>query len=295
MKRFAILLFAVCIAWTASAQFSNNGPSSRVVTDTIYSDILKAEREFSVYLPKSYNVDKDKKYPVLYLLHGMNVTNTSWFRILGCKDIADTILSAEEACEMIIVAPNAGGNTATEWNGYFNMPGWAYEDFFFQEFLPQVEKEYRIIGDKKHRAVAGFSMGGGGALGYAQHRPDLFCAVYGMSALAGGVGGGRGPAQSSNQPETKMSLLTKSVAENDCIQFVLNADDATKEQLRGVNWYIDCGDDDSLLDRNIDLTREMKRARIPYQLRVREGGHTSEYWRSALYICLPFVSRCFSK
>jgi enterochelin esterase-like enzyme len=64
---------------------------------------------------------------------------------------------------MIIVSPNAGGNMDEgAWNGYFNMPGWQYETFFFTEFLPYIEKEYRIIGDKRHRAVAGLSMGDGG-------------------------------------------------------------------------------------------------------------------------------------
>ena len=84
---------------------------------------------------------------------------------------------------MIIVSPNAGGNPATCWNGYFNMPGWAYEDFFYKEFLPYIEKTYRVKGDKRHRAIAGLSMGGGGTASYAQRYPDMYCAAYAMSAL----------------------------------------------------------------------------------------------------------------
>lgn len=84
---------------------------------------------------------------------------------------------------MIIVTPNAGGNIHMEWNGYFDMLGWKYETFFYTEFLPYIEKEYRVIGDRQHRAIAGLSMGGGGATNYGQRHSDMFCAVYAMSAL----------------------------------------------------------------------------------------------------------------
>ena len=140
----------------------------------------------------------------------------------------DQLTASGEACEMIIVSPNAGGNPATCWNGYFNMPGWAYEDFFYKEFLPYIEKTYRVKGDKRHRAIAGLSMGGGGTASYAQRYPDMYCAAYAMSAL-------------------------------------------------------------------MNIFQAMRNAGIPCQFRVRDGGHTSEYWHSALYMCLPFVSRSFAK
>ncbi len=91
-----------------------------------------------------------------------------------------------------------------------------------------------------------------------------------------------------------MALLNKSVTENSCINFVNNADDNTKEALRSIKWYVDCGDDDFLLDRNIEFMQAMRRAGIPMQFRVRDGGHTNEYWHTALFTALPFVSRCFN-
>ncbi len=291
MKHYLTFLLAVCISWTAGAQFW--GPQSKVVTDTIYSDILKAERQYTIYLPKSYEVETERQYPILYLLHGMSGVNTSWFNDQRCKDVIDQMIYSDETCEMIIVSPNAGGNVMTEWNGYFNMPGWAYEDFFYQEFLPYIEKTYRVIGDKQHRAVAGLSMGGGGATSYAQRHSDMYCAAYAMSALMHIPAGSENPTP--QDPDSKMALLTKSVIELSCVNYVLEADDARKEQLRSVQWFVDCGDDDFLLDRNIEFVQAMKRAGIPCQFRVRDGGHTSEYWHTALYLCLPFVSRCFDK
>ncbi len=207
----------------------------------------------------------------------------------------DQLVASGEACEMIIVSPNAGGNPATgAWNGYFNMPGWAYEDFFYKEFLPHIEKTYRVRSDKQHRAIAGLSMGGGGATSYAQRHSDMYCAVYAMSALmdipAMGQAAGDDP-----DPTNKMALLTRAVQENSCVRFVREADEARKAQLRTIQWFVDCGDDDFLLDRNLEFYQAMRDAQIPCQLRVRDGGHTNEYWHSALYTCLPFVSRNFGK
>ncbi|WP_373825008.1 alpha/beta hydrolase [Bacteroides heparinolyticus] len=293
MKRLILSIFALCMLWVAKAQFPGWGAQSKVVTDSIYSEILGANRQFTIYLPKSYETDATRKYPILYLLHGMMGVNTSWFTDQRVKDVMDRLVASGEACEMIIVSPNAGGNIYTGvWNGYFNMPGWAYEDFFYKEFLPYIEKNYRVVGDKQHRAIAGLSMGGGGTTSYAQRYSDMYYAAYAMSALMNIPAGSENP---SPNPDDKMSLLTKSVMEHSCVKYVEEADDARKEQLRSVQWFVDCGDDDFLLDRNIEFFQAMRKAQIPCQFRVRDGGHTSEYWHSALYTCLPFVSRSFGR
>lgn len=292
MGKIILTFFAAFTLLAVQAQ-PGWGPQSKIVTDSITSKILKAERAFNVFLPQSYEVDKDKKYPILYLLHGVMDTNQGWTMRGHLKDVMDQLVASGEACEMIIVTPNAGGNPyAGDWNGYFNMPGWAYEDFFYQEFVPYIEKTYRVIGNKQHRAIAGLSMGGGGATSYAQRHSDMFCAAYAMSALMSIPQQGAMPSQN---PDDKMALLTKSVIENSCIKYVEEADEARKTELRSVQWFVDCGDDDFLLDRNIEFTQAMRAAQIPAQFRVRDGAHTWEYWHSALYTCLPFVTRSFGK
>ena len=296
MKRIVFSLIACCLfSLAAQAQFGW-GPQSKVVTDSIYSKVLKAHRAYTIYLPKSYEVNPEKKYPILYLLHGVMGTNEGWFRDQRAGEVLAQLIASGEACDMIVVSPNAGGNIyAGAWNGYFNMPGWAYEDFFYQEFLPYIESKYRVIGDKQHRAIAGLSMGGGGTTSYAQRHSELYCAAYAMSALMNIPEFGAMPSKEPANPEDKMVILNKSVREHSCIDYVLQADDARKEQLRSVQWYVDCGDDDFLLDRNIEFVQAMHRAQIPLQFRVRDGGHTNEYWHTALFTCLPFVSRCFGK
>ncbi len=292
MKKILLLLLAVTEALTISAQ-PGWGPQSKIETHSIKSKILGTEREFTIYLPKSYSSDPNRKFPVLYLLHGMIDTDKGWYERGHVRDVADQLIASGEACEMIIVTPNAGGNIYEgAWNGYFDMPGWSYETFFYTEFLPYIENTYRIIADKQHRAVAGLSMGGGGCTKYAQHHSDMFSSCYAMSALMNIPEQSTAPSQ--NQAE-KMEILTKSVQENNCIKYVDEAGAETKAKLLTVKWFVDCGDDDFLLDRNIEFTQSMRKAGIPFEFRVRDGGHTWEYWHSALYNCLAFVSRNFAK
>lgn len=291
MKRlsFAIIVMALCVA-TMAQNWRRQG--SRVEEHTVKSEVLKAERNYTVYLPAGYDMNTDRTYPVLYLLHGMNDTNKGWYERGHVKDVMDQLTASGEVCEMIIVTPDAGGNIMEDkWNGYFDMQGWNYEEFFFAEFLPMVEKEYRIKADKQHRAIAGLSMGGGGCTSYAQRHTDMFAACYAMSALMH-----LPPAKAEDVASgNKMALLTDAANRLSCVDYVKNADDERKQELRTVAWWVDCGDDDFLFDCNLDFYQAMRRAHIPCQLRVRDGGHTWEYWHSALYTALPFFSRIFSK
>ncbi len=291
MKRLIFLIVcAFAFIKPVSAQF-DWGPQSKVETKTIQSKILNAEREYNIFLPLSYDKETDRKYPILYLLHGMMDTNKGWYERGHLKDVMDQLVASGEAVEMIIVTPNAGGNIYEGiWNGYFDMPGWNYETFFFTEFLPYIESTYRVIGNKENRAIAGLSMGGGGATVYGQKHPEMFSSVYAMSALMSIPEQGAAP---SREPGDKMSILTKSVQENCAIRFVKEADEARVATISTVKWFVDCGDDDFLLDRNIEFNQAMREKHIKHEFRVRDGGHTWEYWHSALYTCLPYASRNF--
>ena len=301
MKKIFLAIFMACIALPAIAQQSSQEEQirawmrnqSRTEVKTIHSHILGADRDYTVYLPAGYEAQSDRYYPVLYLLHGMNGTNKDWADRGHLKDVMDQLTASGEVCDMIVISPNAGGNIYNgDWNGYFDMEGWAYERFFYEEFLPAVEKQYRIKADKAHRAIAGLSMGGGGSTSYAQRYADMFCACYAMSALMHLTA----PAEAAPKDEKdKMWHLQSTANKYSCVEFVKSADEATKQVLRTIAWYVDCGDDDFLFDCNMDFIAAMRKAGVPYQLRVRDGAHTWEYWHSALYEALPFVSRIFGK
>lgn len=290
MKRHILITIAFALsAIMAAAQW----PQSRIVTDTIHSDMLGADRPYTVYLPVGFDADSARTYPVLYLLHGMYGNNTSWEKDMRLRDVADQMIYSDEIDPMVIVTPHAGGaDPMVEQNGYFNMKDWPYEDFFFEEFMPYIEKTYRCGGSKNNRAVAGLSMGGGGATSYAQRHPQIFGSAYAMSALMDIPEERAVPSQTADD---KVARLTRSVKELSCVRYVAEADEARRDALRSVRWFVDCGDDDFLLDRNIELVQAMHKANIPVQFRVRDGGHTVEYWHTALFTCLPFVSRNFAR
>ncbi|MBQ9185994.1 MAG: esterase family protein [Bacteroidales bacterium] len=285
MKRLTITIILCLTAIAAMAQ-------SRIITDTLSSKILGKDVPYNVYLPAGYD-KSDAQYPVVYLLHGLYGTHTDWPNTGRMKLVADPLIASGEAVPMVIIMPCAGHEDVHNvQNGYFNMPGCNYEDFFFQELLPTVEKKYRCIGDKEHRAIMGLSMGGGGSTVYCQRHPEMFSSCYAMSAWLDVVE----EDKRRNLEETdKLYIVAKSVMDHSALEFISKADDATIEKLKTVKWFFDCGDDDYLLSLSVNLHFMMTKKGIRNELRVRDGGHTWEYWHTALYNSLPFASRNFAK
>ena len=223
-------------------------------------------------------------------LHGLYGTYVDWATAGHMKDVVDELIASGEAARMVIIMPNAGDpDIHNNWNGYFNMPGHPYEDFFFQELVPTLEARYRIRADKQHRAVMGLSMGGGGSTVYAQRHPDLFSSCYAMSAWLDN------PEPKGNNPEDKFYLVSKAVHDHSTLAFIDHADEATLEQLRTVKWFFDCGDDDFLMDLSVSLFQKMRDRGVRSELRVRDGWHSWEYWHQALRLALPFASRNFGE
>ena len=278
MKQFlSLLVLLLCSPFTMRA--------GRIVTDTIQSRVLGAPVVCNVYLPSHFE-DVDRCYPIVYLLHGFTDDYTAWRDRGQMQIVADEVIESGEAAPMVIVMPNAGGpDIMNVWNGYLNMPGWAYEDFFFTELLPTFEQRYRAIGDKAHRAVMGLSMGGGGSTMYAQRHPDLFSACYAMSAWLSFEGNNDYPQDS------RPYLLQEAVREHSALRFIENADEATLQQLRSVRWFFDCGDDDFLFDQSVRIHQLMRDRNVKDELRIRNGVHNWEYWHQAIRTALPFVSR----
>lgn len=283
-KTLFLIIIILATAQTAAAQMPDRPPQGIAEEESLTSEVLGVERGYSIYLPKSYTVEEERTYPVLYLLHGAYGDHTDWVERGHIQDVANRLIDGDKAIEMIIVMPDAG----TEWDGYFNMDGWPYETFFFEEFIPHIEENYRIKTGRENRAIAGLSMGGGGATVYGQKHPEMFSTVYAMSALMT-LGEGEG----LNQQDSKFQELNRTVRENSAVNFVTNADEKAIEQIKSIRWFVDCGDDDFLFDANIAFVEEMRRKDIPLQFRVRDGGHDWEYWHSALYIALPYVSHGF--
>lgn len=259
---------------------------SKVKQFTLKSEILGAEKSYSIYLPDGYEKSTER-YPVLYLLHGAYGTHNSWVdeKFGNMQEITDDAIASGGAKKMIVVMPDASGtgpNSAGKNMGYFNVEGWAYEEFFIQEFIPHIDKKFKTIASKDGRAIAGLSMGGGGAVVYAQKHPELFNAAYSTSGLL----------DHRYRPLKRLRNLDVawlwSVVQTSPVEYIRNATAAQLSALRSVRWMLDCGDDDSIIFTNLDFFLEMKRERVDVEFRVRDGNHNWYFWRESLPLILHF-------
>ena len=285
MKR--LVLFSVVFVLVFSLMQAQTGKVFDKLSHS--SKILKMDRNYAVYLPPDYD-SSQRSYPVLYLLHGAGDDQTGWVQFGEVLHITDKVIKEGKVTPMIIVMPDA----FTTKLGYFNLPdgSWNYEDYFFEELMPYVEQKYRIKSEKRYRAIAGLSMGGGGSFMYALHRPDLFSSACPLSAYIG-------PATFEEMMDGFTNFYKISVTKKEAAPYFKRHNalelikEMTKEQIESVRWYIDCGDDDFLFEGNSLIHIELNKRQIKHEYRVRDGAHTWTYWRESLPEVLKFVSDAF--
>ena len=256
---------------------------------SVQSKILNMERKYAIYLPPDYETSS-RSYPVLYLLHGAGDDQTGWVQFGEVQNITDKAIAEGKATPMIIVMPDAN----TGRRGYANTATgtWLYEDFFFKELMPAVEKKYRIKAEKRFRAVAGLSMGGGGSFAYALRHPELFSSACPLSAATGPLDLEAAKAQiKRGQDSTATAAQVEAYYKQQSALYMIN--NIPDDQKKAVRWYIDCGDDDFLFEGNSLVHIAMRKKEIPHEFRIRNGGHTWTYWREALPDVLAFISQAF--
>jgi enterochelin esterase-like enzyme len=283
MRKFIFLSLFSCIYSLVEAQ------TGKVMDNlSMKSKILNMDRKFALYLPPDYETSQ-RSYPVLYLLHGGGDDQTGWVQFGEVLNITDKAIKEGLATPMIIVMPDANTGKRGYENDVTNK--WRYEDFFFQELMPYVEKTYRIKTDKRYRAVSGLSMGGGGTFTYALHHPELFSAACPLSAATGPL--------TMEEAKTRLSRDNQGLSDTaiaayykrqSVISLINNVPDSLKKAVR---WYIDIGDDDFLYEGNDLVHIAMRKKEIPHEFRVRDGAHNWTYWRASLVDVLEFVSKSF--
>ncbi len=228
-------------------------------------------RPFLVCLPEGYE-NSAKQYPVLYLLHGGGCDYTQWEEFGHLSHVVDSLVEAKAIEPMIIVCPQANDNVMT----WFDDPRRYFETYFFKELVPYIQTHYRTYIDKEHRAVAGFSMGGGGSVVYGIHHPEMFSTVYAISAYLR-----RQPLDFlKNDPlgEWRQQVVER----NNPIKTVGASDENQQKQLKSMKWFIDCGSQDFTYQANQDFCHVLDQKGISYQYIPRDGAHNWEYWRPAL-------------
>lgn len=248
---------------------------------TIHNDLLGEDMRYIVYTPKGY-LTSSASYPILYLLHGLTDDEKTWSSAEKgqMQRICDEYFAQHPDQKRVIVMPDA---RATWYRNAFDGPD-QYEDFFFNTFIPTVEKQVRVKSDRESRAVAGLSMGGYGTLLYALRHSDMFSAAYAMSPAVM-YGQNRAKRESVDSDETFERLRSYEEA-YDVVELLSKVEDK-----KAVRFTIDCGDDDFCLPGALTFFQKARELEVPCELRVRDGVHYWDYWRVSLPQALDFISK----
>lgn len=270
MKYFSLLLFVFCFAIRSSG--------GSVDTVSIFSNGMHRSIKAVVIKPDSYNV-KTKRFPVVYLLHGYDGWYSNWIiRVPELKDYADSN-------QVIIVCPDGAKSS---W--YFDSPvdtTYRYETYIGKEVVGFIDKQYRTIADKKHRAITGLSMGGHGALFIALRHPGIFGA-------AGSMSGGMDMKEVGYRfdvPKRIGDTITHASAWHD-LSVINLIEHYTRTSLEMI---FDCGDKDIFINGNRRLHQKMLQLKIPHEYIERPGQHNWDYWRSSIPGQLRFFRNFFNK
>jgi S-formylglutathione hydrolase FrmB len=272
--RLAGILFLAFLA-TVSADSQD-----RAVCRAFHSAILQTSVRYCVYLPASYSAAdaKTRKYPVLYLLHGLGGNERS-IALDGEWTTLQDLRREHRVGEFLAVAPDG-------WDTFYidSRDGKTpYGDFFLREFIPFVERTYRVRTERAARGITGFSMGGYGALRMAFAHPELFGSVSSHSgALMRSPPQGVSAGASSGNPAAE--LLAK-VFGNPIDRkfwdlnspFVLARKNAAA--LMKMKIYFDCGTEDSFgfYRGASELHETLDSLKIPHEFHLYAGGHSVSY------------------
>ncbi|MDN3584041.1 alpha/beta hydrolase [Mucilaginibacter flavus] len=291
MKRFILILLLL----SPSVLFAQNIPVGKVIEEqNVKSDILRHNVKYAIYLPADYETS-NRTYPVVYLLHGYGDDQTGWLQFGEVNRYADKAIAEGKIPPMIIVMPDA----LTSWyiNNYNGKQN--YEDFFFKEFIPTIEKEYRTKTTKQYRGIAGLSMGGFGTMVYSLKHPDMFAAAAALSAAIRtdedfvGVTDARWTEAYSNVfgPNLKGNERLNNVWKANSVLGLIQS--KSTDELNDVRYWIDCGDDDALSKGNSLLHIALMEKKVPHEFRIRDGAHTWTYWRTGIVDALEFIGDSF--
>jgi S-formylglutathione hydrolase FrmB len=289
--RGLLLLCIVLAAGTASAQ-------SRIDCSALNSTILKRPVHYCVFLPSGYDAAVAQhpatRYPVLYFLHGLGDNEQTLFNSGGWT-LLDDLRRQHKMGDFLIVAPEG-------WRSFYvnSADGSVrYSDFFLQEFMPAIERKYRIRPGRAGRAISGISMGGFGALRFAFAHPELFSAVSAQSAALIT----ESPQQLDAASQTGVPILTvlgpvfgKPIEArhwNENNPLLLAKKNA--EGLKKMAIYFNCGQDDNYgFEKGAaELHNELQREHIPHEYHAYPGDHSLTYFLSHFDEVMEFHSKAF--
>ena len=239
-----------------------NIPHGKIDTIVYPSKTVGTTRRALIYTPPAYS--KKKKYPVLYLLHGIGGDEKEWLKGGHPEIILDNLYAENKIEPMIVVMPNgramkddrAGGNVFDS----AKVQAFAtFEQDLLNDLIPYIEKTFPVVSNSDSRAVAGLSMGGGQSLNFGLGNPDKFAWVGGFSS-----------APNTKRPE----------------QLVPNPDEA-KKKIKLL--WISCGDADGLITFSKRTHDYLFQKNVPHIYYIEPGGHDFKVWKNGLYMFSQFL------
>lgn len=286
------------------------------------------DRDVYVYLPPSYRSEPNRRYPVVYFLHGYGATAERYWNFLGMPETADKA----GAREMILVLPDA--NTVYNGSMYSNSPTTGdWESYVADDLVRYIDSHYRTVANRESRGLAGHSMGGYGTIRIGMKRPDVFSALYAMSSCClmnnpqppgqakqasapkqevkgDGKGKGKGgfanvgfaqAAAWSPNPMNPPQYFDMPVKDGE-FQPLVAARYVANSPLVMVDQYVpnlkkykaiamDIGLQDTLLNGNRDLDAALTRLGIPHTFETYEGDHGNRVRERFETKLLPFFSQ----
>ena len=231
------------------------------------SEILGINRRLTVYTPYGYEKNTKTKYPVLYLLHGAGGDEEAWSSMGRTAQILDNLIQKGLAKPMIVVMPNGNPNqqaaqtfglptTEYDWRDPANRN--LYVQSLVEEIVPFIEKNFRVVAKKSHRAIAGLSMGGGHTIAASGMYPNVFDYICPLSMGA-------------------------------------HKSDELSAQLQGIKkagyklYWLACGNTDFLFGQANELDEALTENGLEHTYYVSEGGHVWANWRLYLNTFAPLL------
>jgi enterochelin esterase-like enzyme len=234
-----------------------NVAHGKIDSVTYESRTVGTTRKVIVYTPPGFS--KSKKYPVLYLLHGIGGDEREWLRNGQPQTILDNLYDEKKLEPMIVVMPNgramkddrAGGNI---FDSVKVQAFSVFEKDLLNDLIPSIEKKYPVYKDREHRAIAGLSMGGGQALNFGLGNLDKFAWVGGFSS-----------APNTKSPQ---ELVPDPVAASGKLKLL----------------WISCGDKDGLINFSRRTHQYLSQKKVPHIYYIEPGGHDFKVWKNGLFM-----------
>ena len=295
LSRWIVSLTLVCLWSSAPLEVhAQSKPEPRAVrTVTIDAPSIGRKTAYNILLPADYETSGDKRYPVLYLLHGLTGNYGNWAGMGAGR--------AALGLDLIVVMPDGGNSWYVNWAESEEGQKNAWDDMITKDLIGHVDATYRTIAGREGRAINGLSMGGYGGLTLGLRHPDLFCAIgshSGALAFARGIGNrlrsGQDLPQRKNQasdtPNTKIAIdgFQSPADRTPKGKIFLKPEDADavdpfklvlavpKDKLPHI--YLDCGTEDRLIAASRDFAKLLMENNIPFTYGESVGAHNGPYW-----------------